>query len=345
MATVAGYLLAPRSAMRHPATLALLAGGRLQLASDIWQFEGQVADVEVSKALGNQPRNLHFAEGWSFHPIDAEPLNGWLKATLGLPWIARVERHLGWIAAGVVVAVAAVFATYRYGLPAASRLVAAQVPVVVYQQLGEQSLKLLDQALFAPSTLPKERRQQLQQQFEAMLATLSSQGISWRVKPKLVFRSFSAGPNAMALPDGTVVMTDQMVALADNDPQLLGVLYHELGHVHYHHSMNLLVQNTLMSVGVAVVIGDASSIADSLAGGAVFLVNMSYSRDAERQADGFAAQSMLKDQGTTEPLASLFEKLQKQHGGEEAGPGWISSHPDLEERIRTLHESNKKPGN
>ena len=48
----------------------------------------------------------------------------------------------------------------------------------------------------------------------------------------LVFRKSDAiGANAMALPSGTIVVTDGLVTLAEDDREILGVLAHEAGHV------------------------------------------------------------------------------------------------------------------
>ena len=41
---------------------------------------------------------------------------------------------------------------------------------------------------------------------------------------------------ALALPGGIIVVTDDMVNLAANDPELLAVLAHEMGHLRGRHA-------------------------------------------------------------------------------------------------------------
>lgn len=110
-----------------------------------------------------------------------------------------------------------------------------------------------------------------------------------RVPPwQLVFRQSRIGPNALALPGGTIIMTDELVNLVDGDTQVLSaVLALELGHVQQRHSLRLLVQATVLGTLSAVVLGDFNSV---LASVPVMLGQAQYSREAEREADAHAVQ-------------------------------------------------------
>ena len=54
---------------------------------------------------------------------------------------------------------------------------------------------------------------------------------------RLELRSGEAlGANALALPSGIVIMTDDLVALAKSDDEIGAVMAHELGHVRGRHA-------------------------------------------------------------------------------------------------------------
>ncbi len=55
----------------------------------------------------------------------------------------------------------------------------------------------------------------------------------------LNFREGGAiGPNAFALPSGTIILTDELVDIAgDDNDMVLAVLAHEIGHVDKKHSL------------------------------------------------------------------------------------------------------------
>ncbi|WKE65399.1 M48 family metallopeptidase [Gallaecimonas kandeliae] len=333
---IQGHLLAAGKAARYPAELELGDQGRLRLCSEVLERDCALSEVIPSEALGRMTRTLAFEGGWVFTPAEPQALNAWLDCHDGRSWLARAEQHLWLVLLAMMVTVVAAFGGYRYGLPALAKTLAGHVPHGVYRALGKQSYKLLDKMGFSQSGLDEARRQQLRGRFEALLAALKAQGETLPVEPRLVFRSFEQGPNAFALPDGTVVLTDQLVALSKDDRELDGVLLHELGHLHYHHMMTRLVQASLLSIGAAIAVGDSSSIADTLVGSGTLLMTLSYSRDHERQADHFAADNLYHLDGTVAPLRDLYQALLDSHKGENGLPVWSSTHPQLAERIQAL---------
>ena len=142
--------------------------------------------------------------------------------------------------------------------------------------------------------------------------------------------------NAFALPGGTVVLTDQMVALARDDRELLGVLAHEVGHVSRRHGLRQLVQAMGVSALALALFGDVT-VLSSLTGLAPQLLQAGYSRDMEREADAFARAWLVRagiDQGHFD---ALMCRLDAAHGGQDK-PGkhdalrYFDSHPTVSER-------------
>ena len=106
----------------------------------------------------------------------------------------------------------------------------------VEQALGTRVLAELDQKMFAASTLSQDEQQRIAAQF-ARLAAAAEGAPQYR----LLFRKSRIGPNALALPSGQIVLTDELVRLmGDDDEALMGVLAHELGHLQRRHLMRRL---------------------------------------------------------------------------------------------------------
>jgi Zn-dependent protease with chaperone function len=158
------------------------------------------------------------------------------------------------------------------------------------------------------------------------------------------------GANALALPDGTIVVTDQLLALAAHDEEIFAVLAHELGHINRRHSLRMLIQGSIVAFVVSWYIGDVSSVA---AGAPTLLLQARYSRDHEREADNYGA-DMLKANGISpRRLADMLTKLEAAHlskvekaAEKERSPpaadkprisDYLASHPATRERIDALN--------
>jgi Zn-dependent protease with chaperone function len=162
--------------------------------------------------------------------------------------------------------------------------------------------------------------------------------------------------NAFALPGGPTFVHTGLIAAAENEAQLAGVMAHEISHVALRHGTNQaskanLIQLPAMLAGA--VLGGNGSMLGQLAQLGIGLgansVLLKYSRDAERQADLLGAQMMAQAGYNPLEMARFFEKLQAQSGG--GGPEWFSSHPNpgnrmqaIQEEIRTLPQRNYSNG-
>jgi Zn-dependent protease with chaperone function len=270
----------------------------------------------------------------------------------------RESPVVGWMqswrgALGAMAGTAAFLAVaWIWGVPWLSVAIAKVIPQSVEQRIGEVSLKQINALFLAPSELPDEKQAKLRKGFETLVqnAYPENDAPAWQLS---FHASKSLGPNAFALPGGSIVVTDELVALLDDVPDAtLGILAHELGHVQHRHGLDLMVRASLVSAMVGLVIGDASGF---LATVPATLATQAYSRDAERQADAQAA-AMLHASGISPAvMATFFERLEaldQRHGSagsgeapsppdehdEEEGlsaslPISISSHPDHAERI------------
>jgi predicted Zn-dependent protease len=154
-----------------------------------------------------------------------------------------------------------------------------------------------------------------------------------------VFRNSEAiGANAMALQASTIIVTDGLVQLAQDDREILGVLAHEAGHIDRRHNLRGLIQNSLISMLLALVVGDVSAIAATASSS---LLEASYSRDLEREADAYAIEILRANRIPLKHLADMLRRLETSAGivGTSSALRYLSTHPATDERIRQLSGS------
>jgi Zn-dependent protease with chaperone function len=278
----------------------------------------------------------HLQGGGSLQALDGALWNAW-QAEFVAPdsLVVRLQQSWRGVAASLAAVVVCLFALWHWGLPWGSQALLSVTPMTVDRAAGEIALRAIDEQWMRPSELPAEKQAALRKAFDQLVnESLGAQAPGH----ELLFRKSKIGPNAFALPGGGVVMTDEMVELVDHDEAvLLGVLAHELGHVHHRHGMRMLIQGSAVGLIAGLVWGDASSL---LATVPIVLGQASYSRDAERQADQFAADVLVAAGRPPSVMVRLFERLEDDRKEQQGGDNpWsavgiaFSSHPADEERI------------
>jgi Zn-dependent protease with chaperone function len=328
-----------RTSRPRPASLAFTADGRMTV-----EVEGEARDfardeVDIDSRLGNAPRFVRLPDGGrcevSDHDAFDRALAGWAPERAAV-WLHRVERSWRWVLAAAAALLAVGWAAFHFGLPWAARQVAFALPAKLTTILGDQTLALLDKAAFEPTQLPADRQAELREKFRVFL-NQAGDPTSYRVD----FRTGGKiGANAFALPSGTIVLTDELVALAVDDGEILGVLSHECGHVRQRHILRTVLQNSAVFVVLALATGDISS---ATAFGSVlptYLLQSKFSRVFEAEADREAATMMRAAQISPSLLATMLERLEYSHAGTTDGlmPSYLLSHPPTPERVRALRK-------
>jgi Zn-dependent protease with chaperone function len=288
-------------------------------------------DLIVDDVLGDAPRVVRFRDGAVCEVRDGEGLRKLLAANgVHASSVSQWEGHLGWIAAGVAVFALIMLAGYWYGIPAAASAIATRVPDAATRQLSTQAFNALDGDVLAPSELTPARREALASAFDSLRFDTSPD-----IRLELHFRKSEwLGANAFALPSGAIVMTDELVRLAKDDRELLGVLAHEAGHVVHRHGLRTVLQNSLVGLALAWFIGDVSTIVSAAP---TLLIETSYSRDLEREADAYAVQALRTNGISVEHYANILGRLGAGEGtSTPAALRYLSSHPPTEERLQRL---------
>ncbi len=176
--------------------------------------------------------------------------------------------------------------------------------------------------------------------------------------------------NAFALPAGTVFVTSELVAKAETEAELAGVVGHEVGHVKARHSAErILVQKSsagktaaytigggllggLLGYGLGSIIcakGDSSCKSSAAqmgvsvgAVGSAILSKYSFlahSREDEMEADRIGFKTSVKAGYDKNHVGKFYEKLLTMEGGKQPSfTDALSTHPPSRERVQQMQE-------
>lgn len=281
-------------------------------------------------------RMVNLPGGGQLHAQDAAAYDAWAAAHLPRGESLVVRAQQSW--RGVLVALALLLgvlgAFYQWGLPVAARGIASLVPLSVDTALGSNALAQIDGQWMLPSKLPLDTQTRLRERFAlAMKAAYPGAVPAYQLE----FRQSKIGPNAFALPGGTMVLTDELVKLVNDDDVVMGVLGHEVGHVTLRHGVRQLVHLAVIQGVLSVAFGDYGSLITTAP---LILGSMGYSRDAEREADAHSIQFMQANRISPLVMVKFFQAMRAEQKTKTQstplGISIISSHPADEERIETF---------
>jgi Zn-dependent protease with chaperone function len=339
------YYFDGRSARLHAASLSV-DGGMLRIAAPGIERSVPLGGVTLGEPFEHAPLVLRLKDGASCEVPDGpdrQPLLdalGYRKSRV-VRWQARWPAAL--LALGLLIALLA--AAWFKGIPALTERVAAALPRSAEIKLGQAALAGLEaRGLLEPSGLTDDRIAEVQALLPEVLPAHPRMPI--RV---LLRRSEKLGANALALPDGTIVVTDKMVHLlhdrsnrldAAGKAALAAVLAHEVGHIEHRHAARVMAASSLSAALSAALFGDFSAVA---AGLPAVLSQMQYSRAMEVDADDYAVAVLRRKGLGAAPLAHALELLQRTQPDDEQTPRWLkntmgylSTHPATSARIARL---------
>ncbi|WP_043320019.1 M48 family metallopeptidase [Microbulbifer sp. HZ11] len=334
-----------------PAELRCLEG-RVYLSVDGQELRrAPHSELKLSAKLGRTPRYLHFAgQSGQFESEDHEHLDR-LSSDLGgrgFAFIHRLENHLGMVVLATVVVAALIWGYFTWGVPVGSKVLAERLPADLLNRSAQETLKFLEEFQLEETTLSAQRQQEIRDTFQGFAP-------DYPIEKLRFYGGGDQGANAFALPDGTIIFTDEIIALADTDEELLAVFGHELGHVAHRHSLRHVIQGSAISLTLALITGEVSALGDLLLTAPVVFTQLSYSRQFELESDDYAVQ-MLRERGhSPQALADMLTKLYQNKRCEmdsgcnnedvadhDVDPAaeregewlkYLSTHPHLEERI------------
>lgn len=234
------------------------------------------------------------------------------------------RRALGWTSIGLLVLSPLLLLALAWWQ--VDRLVdfaVRHVPLRVDAQLGEASFAMMKSGLDLQAADSPQSRQ-----VAALVARLADPG-------EAPWRSHVADdpePNAFALPGGIIVVNTGLLATVRRPEEVAGVLAHEIEHVVQRHGVKQVVRSAGLQALVSLLAGGVPG-ADM----ARELGSLSFSRDAEREADARGLERLVARHVDPNGLPEFFDTLARHQDGK-APPAFLSTHPDSGDRAARLRK-------
>ncbi|MGH8018416.1 MAG: M48 family metallopeptidase [Opitutaceae bacterium] len=345
MTDLAGTFLDGRTSRARPVRLRFEDDGSLHVSGDGVNLVYTRAQVRIESRLGNTPRFIRLPDDARCEVRDNDTLDRAVASMGGhggARWLHRLEASWRLALASAVIMAVVAFIVIRFGLPLAAKHIAYRLPMSLNERIGTDALQVLDHLAFEPSALPLERQAELEARFRTFLARQGDAhpyDLEFRASPKI-------GANAFALPDGTIVMTDELVELAENDDEIIAVLAHECGHVQGRHALRTVLQNSAVVIVFTLATGDMSTVSAVAGALPTLMLESKYSRLFEVEADAYGVEALQAAGIDPSHLAHMLQRLSAGSEFTEKVLSYISSHPPTKERIEAItHEPENKSAN
>ncbi|MCY0967414.1 M48 family metallopeptidase [Parathalassolituus penaei] len=335
------------------------SSGSLELSDTGLQFQGGGQSVRMPfngllmRMGGARNRLVYFTHpacpSWTLFTADRSVLNHpALRAHPELQHQHRAARRVNaqghlWLVASLLLLVGLCAGTY-FSWSGVVHLAARQIPQAWEESMADTAM---DEIRLREQLMPQANVERwLTPVAQPLLDTLSQSPYRFQL-----FIVNDPAINAFALPGGRIVVNSGLILAANNASELLGVLAHEASHVTEQHGTRNLISTAGTYMLLNLLVGDASGLAGLAVGAAPVLVNQSYSRDFEREADRLGFGLLLQADIDPHGLHDFFMRLQQeeqkrlQEFGDEhtrelvtATYQVLASHPATAERIANLQD-------
>ena len=218
---------------------------------------------------------------------------------------------------------------YQWGIPGLASAVTPYVPVSWEESLGRQVVDHL-----APETQQcrdPERLHKIDQVVQTLAATHSS-------SPYRITLSVVDNPavNAFAAPGGQVVILRGLLEQTSSPEQLAGVLAHELQHVYQRHTTRAIIEQGAGTLLLSAISGDVSGGLAWGLEGARTMGALHYSRAHEAEADSEGLRMMQRAHLDPAAMIAFYGAMQKDEQNHARPLDFLSTHPEMGQRIATL---------
>jgi Zn-dependent protease with chaperone function len=354
-----GYLYQQNSVKRQNATLFIdntyytLYCGKQKIST------GLIDDLEVPNRIGNTSRKIQIDTQTLFETKDNDTVDQlFFTGKNTSNWRHALESKWRIAIPAIFMGIAVIAVAFIWGVPFAAKHIAYSIPEHINEKISKGSFETIERLMLAPSKLPKAKQQQIETRFNALVASYSHSNFHY----KLHFRSMSGEPNAFALPDGNIVITDTLIEYSNGEiKEVLAVLLHEIGHVEKRHGLRLALEASSTALIISLLMGDLSATDDLLITLPTVLSSAAFSRQHEKEADNFALEFMQKAKIDPIHFAHIMAKItqiapvendhnitKKDNDQEQITSKaekilrYLSSHPVTKERINTAETASKE---
>lgn len=324
-----------RTAAAQAVTLSLDGGG-LRILGDAVDWTWPLDAVREERAVGGL--RLSGPEPDARLLVEAAPWRALTGVAAGAAGRERTRRAEVRLVAGLAAAGLSVAALVFWGVPAASGPLARATPIEFERRIGENIEAQVRLAL-KPCEGDPAGAVALGQ-----LGGLIGRGADSRfnVQVEAVRAPFV---NALALPGGTVLVTDELIAVAATPDELAAVVAHEIAHVEQRHVMQAVWRAFGAGLFLDLTVGGGSGAGQQAVLLAGSFADLSFSREAETEADARGMALLQRAGLSSQGMAGFFGRL----AGRGSSPAarnaaeWLSSHPDTARRVERARATGR-PG-
>lgn len=251
---------------------------------------------------------------------------------------------LGAVGGGILGLTFALYLSFPFILDATVK----QVPFEIEQKIGDK----LTGIVIPPGNLITDENNEVLKTLRMQVSRLSSQ-LPLEMQGVVTYIAKDETLNAFALPGGVIVFNTGMLKKAESMEEVLGVAAHELSHVKERHVLKGIVQALGVYFAVDLLLGDITGVLAVITNNADLLLQNSFSRDQERQADEEGFKLLLKAGVDPIGMQKFFERilqekeLAKDHplSKVETYLSFLSTHPETKERIAKMQEKRENLDN
>ena len=331
---ISGQAFAPGTSHARPAQLHLNASRTL-----VWivtHDDGRINErhqlkrIDLEPQLGRLEARITFPDGWLFITNDTTVFDrlGSDRFSHFRHKIQAFSPRLIGVFAGCILGIIAI---WKYLIPVLATVAVWMTPPAAVHAIETASLRSIDLTIANPSRLTPEDTQKYIAVFETLTDHIPQQQ---KFTFNMVFRDIpGVGPNAFALPGGTMVLTDALIDEFGQDLDLIaGVIGHEIGHVVDQHGLNLLYRSLSLYIVASLFAGDIGPILDEIMLEGQTVLTLVFSKRYETDADQFALDLLVKSGMDPTGLRRFFEALEKY----DLPSDLLSSHPLSSDRIKAI---------
>jgi Zn-dependent protease with chaperone function len=241
--------------------------------------------------------------------------------------------QIGRIVAWSLAAIVSIVLVAVYGVPLVAERLTPLIPLAFDQHLGRMADNQV-RAIFGGRTCTGAQGRAA---FAKLVETLrQARHLEMPLQTEVLASSV---PNAFALPGGKIYLLDGLLRKAESADEVAGVIAHEMGHVSHRDHTRMMIRNGGTSFLIGLLFGDVTGAAAATFT-ARALVQASYSREAEQDADAFAIETMHALGRSPAPMGDLLFRVTGAQGSRTIGI--LASHPLTEDR-RALMRREDRP--
>lgn len=259
-----------------------------------------------------------------------------LQALAGrAPHLSRRRRRVVALAAGLagLAAIGLLVAVDRLTAISLTRALAGVVPQSAWRSAGENIRSgLADQHKECSSPAGRVAIDQIMKRLTAGMTDgggFDVRVVDWEIV------------NAFTVPGRRLLVTRGLLQTAKSGEQIAAVLAHEIGHGLAGHPEAALVRAMGLNVAAVLVTGSNTSLGNV----AALLLQLRYSREAEREADAISLSILRGAALPGDALAEFFDIMGARQNGSKLGRALepFATHPALEERAQEARAAARYP--